>query len=154
MHAGELGHTVVERNGVLCRCGSMGCLEAYAAEDKVLEEFNRIHSTRIGSIDELSEVHRSKTERIFKDAGTKIGWGIGNLINLFNPKLIVLGGRMVDLFGDILLPEIKKAAAASALKICMKDVSIVPSKMSDPIACGAAALVLSKIFEVEDYYYI
>jgi predicted NBD/HSP70 family sugar kinase len=154
MHAGELGHTVVERNGVLCRCGSMGCLEAYAAEDKVLEEFNRINSTRIVSLDELAELPRSKTEKIFKDAGTKIGWGIGNLINLFNPKLIVLGGRMVDLFGDILVPAITKAAAASSLKVCMKDATIVASKMSDPIACGAAALVLSKIFEVEDFYYI
>ena len=100
------------------------------------------------------ELPRSKTEKILKDAGTKIGWGVGNLINLFNPKLIVLGGRMVDVFGDILVPAVSKGASDSSLKVCMRDVSIIASKMSDPIACGSAALVLSKIFEVEDFYYI
>ncbi|MFA6569527.1 MAG: ROK family protein [Victivallales bacterium] len=154
MHAGELGHTVVERNGILCRCGSRGCLEAYASEGRILSELRRLHSVRTESLEELAELPAAKTEKILKDAGTKIGWGIGNLINLFNPNLIVLGGRMVDVFGDILVPAISKAAAASSLKICMRDASIVASKTPDPIACGAAALILSKIFEVEDFYYI
>jgi predicted NBD/HSP70 family sugar kinase len=153
MHAGELGHTVVERNGILCRCGSRGCLEAYASEDKILEEFQRIHAIRIGSLEELAELPSAKTGKILKEAGMKIGWGVGNLVNLFNPNLIVLGGRLVDMFGDTLVPTVSKAAAESSLKVCMKDVSIVASKMSDPIVCGAAALVLSKIFEVEDFYY-
>ena len=154
MHAGELGHTVVERDGIPCRCGSKGCLEAYASESKILEEFLRIHSMRVENFEELAELPRAKTEKILKNAGTKIGWGVGNLINLFNPRLIVLGGRMVDVFGDVLVPAVSKGAASSSLKVCMKDVCIVASKMSDPIVCGAAALVLSKIFEVEDFYYI
>ena len=154
MHAGELGHTVVERDGILCRCGSRGCLEAYAAEGKILEEFKRIHSIRVGSLEELAELPRSKTGKILKEVGTKIGWGVGNLINLFNPKLIVLGGRMVDVFGDIIVPAVSGGASDSSLKVCMKDVSIVASKLSDPISRGAAALVLSEIFEVEDFYYI
>jgi predicted NBD/HSP70 family sugar kinase len=151
MHAGELGHTVVERNGVLCRCGSRGCLEAYASEGKILEEFRRTYSMRIGSIEELAELPRSKTGKILKDAGTKIGWGVGNLINLFNPNLIVLGGRMIDVFGDVLVPAVSRGASASSIKVCMRDVSIVASEMSDPIVRGAAALVLSRIFEVEDF---
>lgn len=154
MHAGELGHTVVERDGIQCRCGLRGCLEAYASEGKILEEFHRIHSIRAESLEELAELPRAKTEKIIIDAGTKIGWGVGNLINLFNPKLIVLGGRMVDMFGDVLVPAVSKGASASSLKVCMRDVSIVASKMPEPIVCGAAAMVLSKIFEVEDFYYI
>ena len=58
------------------------------------------------------------------------------------------------MFGDIIVPAVLGGASDSSLKVCMKDVSIVASKLSDPIACGAAALVLSKIFEVEDFYYI
>ena len=154
MHAGELGHTVVERGGVQCRCGSRGCLEAYASEGKILEEFQRINSLKIGSLEELAELPGEKTEKILDDVGTKIGWGVGNLINLFNPKLIILGGRMVDVFGNVLLPAVSKGAATSSLKVCMKDVSIVASKISDQVVCGAAALVLSKRFEVEDFYYI
>jgi predicted NBD/HSP70 family sugar kinase len=154
MHAGEVGHTIVVRNGLKCRCGNRGCLEMYASEGNILEEFRRTHNVSAGNIEELAELPPSMTEKIFRDAGMKIGWGLGNMINLMNPKLIVMGGRMVDLFGGILLPSINAAAAESSLKVCMDDVKIVASGLPEPIACGAASLVLSKIFEVEEHYYI
>lgn len=155
MHAGELGHVVIAPGGDACRCGNRGCLEAYASERRIAEDAGKLLGRPIGSLDELAP-HSSNPAiaKLLSETGEKIGFGVGSLVNLLNPKVIIFGGRPIELFETQLLPAIRQGAAKASLGSCMKDVSILPSGIKDAIAKGAATLALSSIFEVEGHHYI
>ncbi len=99
--AGEWGHTTIMYGGRRCRCGSKGCLEAYVGAEAVLERFQLMNEgVAIPGDDEeeafiglLSEVHGSEVAaKVVDDTIGYLGAGFANLVNLFNPERIVLGG--------------------------------------------------------------
>jgi len=80
--------------------------------------------------------------KLLDEAALYIGVGIGNLVNLFNPERIVIGGWVGLLLGPALLPRIRDAAAAQALNYPFGRVSIELGRLgSDAVALGAATLV-------------
>jgi predicted NBD/HSP70 family sugar kinase len=111
--AGEIGHLTFDEQGPLCRCGSRGCLEAYAATGPALammasqmpvHEPNLDNPDRAG-IDAVIEAAKHgdvAARRVFEDAGLHLGWGLATLTNLLNPGVIAVGGDMSHA-GDLLL---------------------------------------------------
>jgi predicted NBD/HSP70 family sugar kinase len=87
--AGELGHVVIERNGVLCTCGSRGCVERYAGLDVILREAGRRH---LDSLRKALEAGDPKALRAVTTAGEALGVGLATLMNLFDVPTVVLGG--------------------------------------------------------------
>ncbi|MGH3880312.1 MAG: ROK family transcriptional regulator [Actinophytocola sp.] len=148
--AGEWGHTTLVYGGRQCRCGSAGCLEAYVGAEGVLDRFRRARGGRaVPRPDEQSQLDfllasadRSATAaRVLEETVGYLGAGIANLVNLFNPERIVLGGWAGLALGTRLLPEIRTATASHALRHAYEQTSIELCQLGpDAVAVGAATL--------------
>ena len=156
--AGEWGHTCIELDGRLCRCGSHGCLEAYAgapgiiarlrelAPQSSLLQYNDQERTLAAIVDAARDGDPAAT-RVLRDTAHYLGAGIANLINLFNPQLILLGGWVGMQIGEFILPEIRQYTERYALKLPFDVTKIDLCQLgTDAIAMGAATLVLEPFF--------
>jgi predicted NBD/HSP70 family sugar kinase len=148
--AGEWGHTTIVYGGRECRCGAKGCLEAYIGAVAVLERYRKARRGReIPGDDELTRFQslldasaRSDVAADLLDETVDIlGAGIANLINLFNPERVVLGGWTGLALGKRMLPRIREAAQANALPHPYGQASIeLCSLGAGAVALGAATL--------------
>ena len=93
----------------------------------------------------------SPASTLLDETAVYIGVGIGNLVNLFNPERIVIGGWVGLLLGPALLPRIRDAASAQALNYPFGRVSIELGRLgSDAVALGAATLVAEQFLTHSD----
>ncbi|MGW7691646.1 ROK family transcriptional regulator [Streptomyces asiaticus] len=159
--AGEWGHTVVQVGGRACRCGAVGCLEAYVGAQAVLDRYG--HGARgagkggVGGADGAGEDQQAAFAAIVGAAGSEararevleetaayLGAGIADLINLFNPERIILGGWAGLLLGGRVLPRIRAATASYALRRPYAQTEIGLAELGpDAVALGAATLPLA-----------
>ena len=108
----ELGHMIINKNGEKCSCNSRGCFEAYASignlRKKVQKELKiEKEITGIELVKLLKNEDKNKTiDIILKDYINNLAIGIANLINIFEPEIIALGGSIVY-YEDIILQELK-----------------------------------------------
>jgi glucokinase-like ROK family protein len=159
--AGEVGHATIVPDGPLCHCGNRGCWEMYGSQRALVERLRLAVAaggkTRLPVADgHLGEVTMpmiveaaSKGDALVLEAleetGMYLGLGIANLINTFNPSLVVLGGEM-SLAADFLLPAIQRTVAERAIAWPLEAVQIlVAAHRFDSCVFGAVALVLSDI---------
>jgi predicted NBD/HSP70 family sugar kinase len=95
--AGEFGHIVSQLGGRACECGKAGCLEAYVGEHALLSRVRELGSGYANvSVDEFVALARggdAEAGAIYTDVTQRLGVAIANLINLFDPELVVLGGE-------------------------------------------------------------
>jgi predicted NBD/HSP70 family sugar kinase len=152
--AGEWGHTTIVYDGRPCRCGAKGCLEAYVGAEAILDRYRQARGGRaVPGSDEQSSLAalvaaegRSPTAaRVLQDTAGYLGAGMADLINLFNPERIVLGGWTgVALRG--LLPQIRASAAAHALRHAYEQTTIELCELGpDAVAFGAATLPVAAL---------
>ena len=150
--AGELGHTLSERGGRRCECGMQGCLEAYVSSPNLIAQFNEHLAetdTPVAHAEELAELaaHGDKrAEALLQNAGERLGEGVANLANLFDPDLIILGGEGVAL-GPTLLRAVRQTLARRRLISTAPVKFLVDSWGEDTWARGAAGLVVEQFFE-------
>jgi len=151
--AGELGHTIVEKNGRVCGCGRKGCLETYASASGIVRTAKEFLVNSSGSLLVDVKVLSSKSIadaalkgdalalEIFDYTAEKLGFSLANTVALTSPKLIVLFGGLAQ-SGDLILKPTKKYMEAYLLNIYQNKVAIVPSKLkaSDAAILGASAL--------------
>lgn len=156
--AGEWGHTTVMVNGRTCPCGATGCLEAYVGARGIVSRYDELRRrpqatkyedvvSRVAAIASAGPRDKAAT-RVLEETALYLGAGIADLVNLFNPELIVVGGWVARYLGEQLLPEIRKVAAKHALRLPFSQVSIVPAELgADAVALGAATLPVSRFLE-------
>ncbi len=154
----EFGHTKIQRNGALCRCGQRGCVEAYVADYAIVREAGAFMS--IPDLSDPVELRRTMVELIaktrakepslqplFDRAGEALGVGVANLINLFNPPLVILSGSGVQAF-DLLESRFFQSLKSNALSVEQQDTAVVIGSWDDGVwARGAAALVLQSLYQ-------
>jgi predicted NBD/HSP70 family sugar kinase len=170
--AGEWGHTTLVYGGRQCRCGARGCLEAYVGAEAILERYAAVSGggagqsplaagTRPdGATDEMTvfaalidascvtgpgaTASTAAAADVLAETAGYLGAGIGNLINLFNPERVVLGGWAGLALGSVALGQIRAAAQRQALAHPYAQVTIELSELgSDAVALGAATLPLA-----------
>jgi predicted NBD/HSP70 family sugar kinase len=145
-YAGEAGHTLINPDGQECRCGAVGCWETEAGEAALMRRAGVDDGT--GPLDEVvrrAAAGDQATLRAVAEVGRWLGFGIGNLINLFNPELVVLGGLYQRLFG-FLEPSVVEGARLRTLDAPAGMATIAPSGLGpDAPLIGAAELVLSGV---------
>lgn len=101
--SGEIGHLTLDEQGPLCRCGSRGCLEAYAATGTALSMMHeQMPGADIDAVIEAAQQGNVSALRVFEDAGLHLGWGLATVTNLLNPGIILVGGDMAHA-GELLL---------------------------------------------------
>lgn len=145
-------------NGRRCRCGASGCLEAYVGGRAIVARYDELRrrplvdpgsdlAERVDAISGANARDRSAA-KVVDETAMYLGVGIADLINLFNPERIVIGGWVTQSLGDRLLPRVREVAAEHALHMPYNDVSIVPAELGrDAVALGAATLPVSQFLE-------
>ncbi len=154
--AGEWGHTCINVGGRECRCGSRGCLEAYIGASGLLASWHELDpdipaadsETPAGWADELlhAAATRDGAARALDQAATCFGVAAANLVNLFNPELIVVGGVLGLKFGPALLERIRTVMTAQSLGYAVGDVELAIGRFgADAVALGASTLVVAEL---------
>lgn len=119
--AGEIGHIMMEPDGPLCGCGRKGCLEAVASGQAMARIAEQLRSASWGSqygfpegpwgaveIGQAARQGDSQAIKLVSRVRNYLGDAIANLVNTFNPQLVVLGGSMALGWKDILKPGLKE----------------------------------------------
>ncbi len=152
----------IDDKGPLCNCGNRGCWETLASGTALAREArHRIKQgvkTRIldradGDIEKVTAqvIHAaavqgdSLAKELITQTGYYVGVGLANLINIFNPELIVIGGGLSNM-GDLLLGPARKVAEERAFKIAFRAVRLAPAQLErDSGVLGAAAFALQEM---------
>jgi glucokinase-like ROK family protein len=161
-YAGEIGHMTVTSDGERCNCGNLGCWETLVSQ---MALFSRVRkAVEAGNASRVSQLVKGRPERIsipiivkaaeegdevarqaLEETGVYLGIGIANLINAFNPELVIFGGVM-SLASNYLLPAIERTLEGRSLAWPRQMVRVRASSYG-PDACvmGGVALVLHDI---------
>jgi glucokinase len=158
----ELGHTVINYQGLDCRAGEYGALEGYCSRDAITTRAqHRINRGRESLIHELCEGDISKITplmisqaaqqgdevaiEVYEEVGTMLGVGIGNFINIFAPDVVAIGGN-IAYAGNLILNSAIKTARNIAIITLFKDVRIqIAERIDDAGLLGGAALALESL---------
>ncbi|WP_406304513.1 ROK family protein [Streptomyces sp. NBC_00885] len=153
--AGEWGHTCLIPDGRECRCGNRGCVEAYISTAGIAQtarERATPGSRLLEAPDEETVVRNLgraaaegdpfATEVIAATAG-HLGVAVANLVNLFNPEVLVLGGSTVDALGEPLLKQTRDVIERHTLPQTLRAVRLSLSTITvNPVSLGAATFGL------------
>lgn len=145
--AGEIGHTTIDVNGPRCKCGNIGCWETFASGRAMAREAQaRVkwgeESVLAGMVH--GEIEQITTEKIdvaarggdplaldiISKAATYLGIGMVNLVNAFNPEMIIVGGGVAKM-GELLLEPARQVVRERAFKLASGAVRIVPAQLGD-----------------------
>ena len=146
----EWGHTTIQVGGRSCRCGSRGCLEAYVGAEAILDRYGLPWPGGPGGDEEsalaaLVAETSPRAAEILDETALYLGAGLGNLINLFGPERIILGGWAGLMLGEKLLPAIREAAKRHSLSYRFSQTSIELGRLGpDAVALGAATLPMER----------
>lgn len=157
--AGEIGHMTIDVNGPKCNCGNIGCWETLASGTALAREaVKQIRGGAKTSIIELVNGDISKIDakvvslaakqgdelakELISRLGYYLGIGLVNLVNIFNPELILIGGGVAKM-GDLLLQPAIKIVKERAFSTPAATVEIKPALLGDDSGIlGAVAFVL------------
>ena len=156
--AGELGHMVVERDGVPCPCGRRGCWERYAS-GSALGRMARDAAAAGGAArvlelagGDLDAIHGEHVTRAVLEGDrealalleTMAGWlgvGLVNIVNAFDPELLVIGGGLVEIGEPLLAPARRSFAARAVAPSHRPEVPIVPASLGERAGAIGASLL-------------
>ena len=149
---GELGHLVIDPDGFLCNCGNQGCLETFVAEPWLIRRA-QLKGLNVDGPDALvaaAEAGNPVALSVFERAGQLLGQTMANLVNLFNPELLIISGEGVSA-GDFLFTPMREAMQHHMFGQLADDVTLKIEPLSDDAwARGAASLVLNKFFSIPE----
>ncbi|MBU0529864.1 ROK family protein [bacterium] len=148
--AGEIGHMVIDVNGVKCKCGQRGCLETIVSNAGFRRLLNESkNSSSLYNIDNITsdnivEAWHSAdltVQNILKFQAEVLGIAIANVINITGVERILVGGQIYHLLKDELLPLVIETANDHAISNGMKNVDILLNKLGpEAPALGATLL--------------
>jgi glucokinase len=154
--AGELGHMTVDINGPKCVCGNIGCLETLVSgpvmAGEAVKRINQGESSSLfemvaGRIEDITAEDISVAARagdslsleIITKAAIYLGVGLVNIVNIFNPEMIILAGGVAEL-GDLLLDPARRVVKERAFPVSTQVVRIVAAKLGDEAAVRGGAV--------------
>ena len=154
--AGEIGHTTIDSTGRRCKCGNYGCLEAYASGPAIAErarealrgdETDSVLQTMVDgdlkritaqTVYEASKRGDAVAREVVRETARLLGAGVSNLINLFNPDVVVLAGGVTQA-GDALFEPLRAEVRRRAFKPAVEACRIVPGLL--PLSAGVVGAI-------------
>ena len=150
----EFGHTKVQLEGALCRCGQRGCLEAYVADYALMREASLLMGGEPETPMTVQRLHDAAqqmdpmAQSILSRAGRMFAMGLANLINLFDPQVIILAGKQVQL-QHLHGPDVIEAVRSSIIQVDKTPPEVLVHAWGDRMwALGAAAIALEHVADV------
>ncbi len=149
--AGEIGHTSISFDGPRCACGNYGCLENYCSSIAFTREVNRVMAPEkeytFRQVSQLVREENRQATEIFLDACDKLSIGVVNIVNSFNPSVIVIGDEMSHVVPSVMLERVKENVKQRVLPEIYANMNITMSVVSnDSMAHGAAIVAINDIF--------
>jgi glucokinase len=160
--AGELGHMVIEMDGPRCHghCPNHGCAEVYCSGTALVEEARRLGAIRPGSglervlqdatlsgplVTELAHDGDAAAREAVELIGERLGVVVANVLNIFNPEVVVIGGGVIAA-GELLLAPARAVIAERVLPFLRESVPLVAARFGvEAGMVGAAALAYDEI---------
>jgi glucokinase len=159
--AGEIGHMVIEVGGPKCNCGNRGCFEALASRTAIFRKITaavkdgqktlltdmlgpELNDLRSGDLRKAIRKGDDFVGKIIEEAAEYTGIAVANLINVFNPQTVVLGGGVIDALGDEMMAIIVETAEDYIMSGTSKGIEIVASKKGDDAGIIGAAVLARK----------
>ena len=152
--AAEAGHMSLSLDGPLCGCGNRGCLEAYASGtglvNRALEAIASGRASNLArhgaaldarDIEAAAERGDALAAELIEEAGAALGLGVRNLLHLFNPEIVVIGGG-VSRIGAPLWDPMLRVVDSDALSVYRQNLRIVPAALGDDSGLLGAALLV------------
>jgi glucokinase len=153
--AGEIGHTTIDANGRLCKCGNYGCLEAYASGTAIARRAAEALASDGGSrilqlvegdpsritaqtVYEAARADDALALEIVHDTARFLGIGVSNLLNVFNPDMVVIAGGVTQA-GDALFEPLRAEVRRRAFRPAVEACEIVPGAL--PLSAGVVGAV-------------
>ncbi|MFE5031677.1 ROK family protein [Streptomyces sp. NPDC056683] len=152
--AGEWGHTTLVLDGRLCHCGNRGCVETYVGAPGIMLNLRELspRSALLHPEDQTATVDALAggmaagdpvAVKVVRDTARYLGAGIADLVNLYNPEVVVLSSWVARKLGTPLLDEVREAVRRHALRRPFAATEIVLSPVpTDPVCLGAATFAL------------
>ncbi|MBU3143844.1 ROK family protein [Clostridium sp. CF012] len=145
--AGEIGHMNMYREGRPCKCGSSGCLGRYVSASGMINTFieklsggrksiveewinHDINNIKASMISQAYDLNDDLAIEVMHQTGEILGFGLANVINLFNPETIIVGGGM-SYAGDRLLTTVRETIKSHSLKISGQVCTVVQAQLGD-----------------------
>lgn len=148
--AGHIGHMTIVADGELCPCGNKGCWEAYASGTAFTERANKKLATESGEFtakavfDAARDGNETAIDLVDHEAEL-LGIGVVNLLHLYSPDIVILGGGMANDF-DTLQPKLLAHVAKCAMPP-FKEIPIIPAQLKSASGLiGAASMVFAEQF--------
>lgn len=145
-YAGEVGHMIIKQNGIPCRCGNHGCFERYASDEVLKQSLSEsdIELYDYPTYESLKE--NAAAKEIFDDYISFLAVGLNNIINIFNPKKLVINSSIFTKYPE-LLEDLKPKLSSSFIDY---DELLVSSLEDRSSALGAAIVPLAKFLDITD----
>ncbi|WP_433680511.1 ROK family protein [Nocardia sp. CA-119907] len=147
-YGGEVGHMIVNPGGRACTCGSYGCLEAEAGELALIAAAGRTDLTGRAAVEAIVEA-AARGDATARDAlhriGDWLGYGVANLVNIFNPTMVVFGGVLREIYLAS-AAQVRSRLAVNGLLAVRERVRLRTSALADdaPLV-GAAELAFADV---------
>lgn len=159
--AGEVGHMTIETGGLLCPCGSYGCVEQYAARDGIINRFKQyyIHKEMESSIDKYLEdgeitpkaismaasAGDTLSKMVMGEVGLYLGISLAAIVNVLNPEIIVIGGG-ISQAGDLIIEPARIEMLKRAYNEPAHAVKIVQAELlNDAGIIGSASIAVAEL---------
>lgn len=149
--AGEIGHMTISKGGRQCSCGKKGCFETYASNRALIKDYNEASETKAFSIREIIEKYKEHDKiaiEVMNRYLEDLTEGIGNLIFIFNPDYIVIGGE-VSKYASIFQEKLNELIFKNNEFYKAGDVEILFSSLGEDSNILGAALI--PIFQSFDF---
>lgn len=146
--AGEVGHMRVQDGGRLCGCGRYGCLETLAGKNALARDLVALAATgkaptifqaagtdfvkiKSGLIKKSINAGEAEVIALVKRLSHYLGIGLANLVNIFDPEVIILGGGMIEKMAEDILPETERSMREHAMPGLVKGVKLLAATLGD-----------------------
>lgn len=152
-YAGEVGHMKVRPGGRRCSCGAQGCLEAYISESAILARLAERGLTLpdLAAVAAAAQEGDSRVSSVLEETGELLGEACANLVNLFNPELIVLGGNFT-LVARYTLAALNRVMERDALSAPLSSSRVTVSPLGiEAVPMGGVALALEGVLSLPSW---
>jgi predicted NBD/HSP70 family sugar kinase len=147
-YAGEVGHLVVNPGGIECHCGSRGCWETEAGEERLFELAGRPAGGGLAAVREVVAAvgdGDAAAAAAIRHVATWLGTGTAGVVNVFNPEVVILGGALAEIYAAA-APTVQAAVEEAALRPPREHVRLVPPAFGlDSSLVGAAELAFAPL---------
>ena len=142
----EFGHIVIKENGIPCKCGKQGCFEKYGSileyKNKVKQRLNIDYNINGDALRKIMDLRKNEIEDLKTEYISDLALGISNLINIFEPDILVIGGGFTH-FSYMFIDDIKNLLINSNLLFNKRnDIDIRIAKLgNDAGIIGATGII-------------